>query len=120
MVKKIRVEVSGRGLEQFFSPLEARIMDILWMKGKSTSSELSKILNTGLSSIAGTLDRLVKSGYVRREMMEEGGRFKFVYYPSQTKEEFAEKITEKILSSLIETFGEAVVDNFYKNLRGKK
>ena len=120
MVKKTRVDVSGKGLEQFFSPLEARIMEILWEKGKSTSSELSRILDTGLSSIAGTLDRLVKSGYVRREMVEEGGRFKFVYYPSQSKEEFAERITERILTNLIETFGEAVVDNFYKNLRRKK
>jgi|Deesub1362A_J573_1020465.scaffolds.fasta_scaffold00258_45 predicted transcriptional regulator len=120
MVKQLRLDVANEGLEQFFSPLEARIMELLWERGKMTTSQISKELNVSLSSVGGTLDRLVKTGYVGRTSVKEGTRFKYVYSPAISKDEFAESVTDRILSNLIETFGEIVVDNFYKKIRGSR
>jgi len=67
-----------------------------------------------LTSIAGTLDRLVKAGYTVRRVDTVNGRVRYVYAPVHTEEEVASEITTKIMDSLVDTFGRVAIENFSK------
>jgi predicted transcriptional regulator len=116
MVKVDRISLGKSGLMKFFSPNEARIMELLWERQMMTSPELQKALkDLSLGCIAGTLDRLVKSGFAHRKIDENGSRMKYIYYPATTKREAGIKISERIMESIVNTFGESAIDSFGKS-----
>lgn len=113
MVKLDRIHLEQEGLGKFFSPIEVRILEILWRKPEITSSEIQKRCpDLSLPCVAGTLDRLTKSGFVERENEDEGGRARFLYSPATTLQETGIKISERIYESLVDTFGTSVMDAF--------
>lgn len=115
MVKISRIELDNKGLTKFFSPNEARIMEIIWKNKVITSSQIQKECpGLSLSCVAGTLDRLVKSGIVKREIDTSQKKIRYIYHAKTTKEEFGEQISERIFESLYETFGEVVTNSFGK------
>lgn len=114
MVKLDQINISNDGLTKFFSPIEAAILRALWAEGEMTTSELTGKTNIPLTSVAGTLDRLVKAGYTTRRTEKVNGRVRFMYEPVFSEEEAASEITTKILDSLVETFGPLAIENFSK------
>ncbi|MCE8423396.1 MAG: BlaI/MecI/CopY family transcriptional regulator [Candidatus Methanoperedens sp.] len=114
MVKLDQINISNNGLTKFFSPIETRIMKTLWDEGKMTTSELTSKTDIPLTSIAGTLDRLVKAGYTNRGVETINGRVRYVYEPTFSEEETANEITTRILDSLVDTFGKVAIENFSK------
>ena len=115
MVKLERIHLEKKGLTKFFSPIEVRILEVLWKKPEITSSEIQRRCpDLSLSCIAGTLDRLTKAGFVERETEDGGGRMRFLYSPTTTRQETGMKISERILESLVDTFGLSVMDAFGK------
>jgi predicted transcriptional regulator len=117
MVKLDRINLSNEGYTKFFSPIESQIMDVLWNKGDLTTAQITEETGVPLSSVAGTLDRLVKTRYVDRSVNNINGRVRYIYTASSTKNETAMEITNRVLDSLVDTFGELAVENFsnYKN-----
>jgi predicted transcriptional regulator len=113
MVKRKRLEIDEPSL---LSPLEERIMSYLWENPGSTVSEISRKLNVSLSSVAVTIDRLCKHGYVSRERKKMGGRIRYVYSPLLSREEAKRKMVEDILDTLMERFGDVVVSYFHRRL----
>ena len=112
MVKITRINLVKDGLEKFFSPNEGRILEYIWDHPKTSSSEIQEHMSDlSLACVAGTLDRLVKSGFVDRKLDENSSRLKYQYFPALTREEVGEKLTERVLESLVDTFGVAVTDN---------
>jgi predicted transcriptional regulator len=121
MVKIERISLGKQGLTKFFSPNEARIMELLWARQKMTSPGLQKELNDlSLGCIAGTLDRLVKSGFVRREIDKAGARVRYLYFPTTDKKTAGIKISEKVMGAIVDTFGESAIDSFGKTKTGRK
>ncbi len=114
MVKKERIELSED--MKIFSPLEEKIMRCLWNKKEATLSEISGCIEAPMSSVAATLDRLERNGFVRKEKKVVDGRKKFVFYPAVSEEEVERKFVENILDRLVEKFGEIVVDYFHKKV----
>ncbi len=115
MVKFSRINIEKEGLNKFFSPNEIRILKLLWKKKKMTSSEINKCINDlSLACIAGTLDRLVKSGFVQRELIDTKSKVKYIYRPAYNKKEMGNQISERIIESLIDTFGDTVTDTLGK------
>ncbi len=114
MVKLDQINISNAGLTKFFSPIEAEILRTLWAEGEMMTSELTERTNIPLTSIAGTLDRLVKAGYATRRIDNINGRVRYVYAPAFSEEEVASEITRKILDSLVDTFGPLALENFSK------
>ncbi len=114
MVKLDQINLSNDGLTKFFSPIEARILRTLWTEGEMMTSELTEKTNIPLTSIAGTLDRLIKAGYATRRIENVNGRVRYVYTPVFSEEEVANEITTKILDSLVDTFGPLALENFSK------
>ncbi len=114
MVKLDQINLSNDGLTKFFSPIEAAIMETLWGEGEMTTSEITEKTKIPLTSVAGTLDRLVKAGYTARRMENVNGRVRYIYTPVFSEEEAATEITTKILDSLVDAFGPVALDNFSK------
>lgn len=114
MVKLDQINISNDGLTKFFSPIEARILKTLWTEGEMMTSELTEKTNIPLTSIAGTLDRLVKAGYAARRVDTVNGRVRYVYAPVYSEEEVASEITTKVLDSLVDAFGPLALLNFSK------
>ncbi|VVB87942.1 HTH-type transcriptional regulator lrs14 [uncultured archaeon] len=114
MVKLDQINIANDGLTKFFSPIEAKILKTLWDEGEMMTSELTEKTDIPLTSIAGTLDRLVKAGYASRRVDNVGGRVRYIYAPVFSEEEIAGEITTKILDSLVDTFGPLALENFSK------
>ncbi len=114
MVKLDQINLSKEGLTKFFSPIEAKIMEVLWEGDEMFTSEVTEKTDIPLTSVAGTLDRLVKAGYVKRRVEKVGGRVKYLYAATFSQEEAATEITTRVLDSLVDAFGEVAVENFYK------
>lgn len=114
MVKLDQINIANDGLTKFFSPIEASIMKTLWSEGDLMTSELTEKTKIPLTSVAGTLDRLVKAGYAARRMENVNGRVRYIYTPVFSEEEAASEITTRILDSLVDAFGPLAVANFSK------
>lgn len=111
MVKVERISLEKEGITKFFSPNEARIMQLLWKQNKMTSTQIKKELtDLSLPCVAGTLDRLVKSGYANREIDSTKKRITYIYSPIGNKQSVGNKISEKIIESLVDTFGTSALD----------
>jgi predicted transcriptional regulator len=110
MVKVERINLQKEGLTKFFSPNEVRILELLWDNGPMASGDISEELK-GLSHavVGGTLDRLVKSGFVERTLDEEGKRLRYIYAPVGGRDDVGLKISERVIDSLYETFGDATL-----------
>lgn len=113
MVKLDRINLSNKGLTKFFSPTEAQIMEVLWTNEKSTTPEITEKTGIPLSSVAGTLDRLVKAGFAKRDMDKNGQRVRYLYSAAESMDNTANTITKKVLDSLVDTFGKVAVENFH-------
>ncbi len=114
MVKLDRITLSNEGLTKFFSPTETRIMEVLWENDEVTTPEITEKTDISLSSVAGTLDRLVKAGFATREVDKSGQKIRYLYSASDSMDDTANNITRKILDSLVDTFGKVAIDNFHK------
>ncbi len=68
----IKKELRGAGLK--VSPGQLGILFLLKMKDSRTMSDLSMALETDNSAITRTVDRLEKSGFVRRQINENDRR----------------------------------------------
>ncbi|HIH44856.1 MAG TPA: hypothetical protein HA257_07245 [Candidatus Methanoperedenaceae archaeon] len=112
MVKLDQIKISNDGLTKFFSPIEADIMDALWESGDMLTVEITEKTNIPLTSVAGTLDRLVKAGFATRHVENVNGRVRYVYSAAFTHDETANEITTRVLDSLVDAFGEVAVENF--------
>ena len=115
MVKFSRINIEKEGLTKFFSPNEVRILQLLWEKEKLTSTDITHCIDDlSLACVAGTLDRLVKSVFIERELVDTKSKVKYIYHPAYTKQEIGTKISERIIESLIDTFGDTVTDTLGK------
>jgi predicted transcriptional regulator len=98
MVKFTRINIENEGLEKFFSPNEVRIMQLLWEKECLTSGEIHECFDDlSLACIAGTLDRLVKSKVVSRELVDSETKVKYLYSPAYTRAEIGSQISERVI-----------------------
>jgi predicted transcriptional regulator len=121
MVKIDRISLYKQGLTKFFSPNEVRILEVLWDGDQMTSSEICEQLDDlSLACVAGTLDRLVKSGFAQRSIDKTESRVRYLYSSVGDREEVGLRISEKVIDSLVETFGYSTVDTIGKTKRKGK
>lgn len=121
MVKLERIQLEKEGLTKFFSPVEVRILEVLWKQRRVTSSDIQRSCpDLSLACVAGTLDRLTRSAFVKRENSNDSGRVRFLYSPTSTRRETGMRISERVLESLVDTFGASVMDAFGKVRRRRR
>lgn len=99
------------GLNRFFGPLEANIMEYLWDKGEQSikavqqSLELDKPIN--FNTVMTVMNRLVEKGILEKR---SEGRLS-LFRPVQSKEEFFEEQSKKLTENLLDEFGGAVISH---------
>ena len=117
MVKLGKLDFSKKGLEKFLSPIELKILEYLWEKGKVTTIDLANHLKLSQSSVGGTIDRLLRYGCVKRERIPGSIRPKYIYMTTMTADLLLKKIFFTMMMSLEEDFGsekiKSLVDEYY-------
>jgi predicted transcriptional regulator len=105
------------GLNRFFGPLEAKIMDILW-KGseksiKEVQQQLEKEKATNFNTVMTVMNRLVEKNILEKRTEGRTSLFK----PVKTKDEFIEEQSKKLTDNLLDEFGGLVVNHMLDSLK---
>jgi len=114
MKKKYRF--NQRGLELFFGPLEAQIMDILWsatdLSIKDVQTKLGEDKDLNFNTVMTVMNRLIDKGMLTKSVV---GRTS-IFRPVLSKERFLESQSKEISHNLVEDFGPIVVSHMLDGL----
>ena len=115
MMKIKRLNVNGEGLNRFFGPLEAKIMDILWTSDGSSIKEVQTILNQetsiSVNTVMTVMNRLLEKGHLTKVTTGIGRPHVAKFRPLQSKEQFLSEQTKVVSQGLIQEFGSLVVNH---------
>lgn len=104
-----------RGLNRFFGPLEAKIMDVLWQGERSIKDvqhELEKEKSTNFNTVMTVMNRLVDKGIL---VKRTEGRAS-IFSPVQSREEFVNTQSKEMTQELMDEFGSVVVSHMIEAL----
>ncbi|WP_066372316.1 BlaI/MecI/CopY family transcriptional regulator [Neobacillus fumarioli] len=104
------------GLDRFFGPLEAKIMDILWNGNEKSIKEVQKIIEKertiNFNTVMTVMNRLVEKKILKKRIV---GRTS-LYKPIMTKMEFIDEQSKKLTENLLDEFGGMVVNHMLDSL----
>lgn len=104
------------GLDRFFGPLEAKIMDILWNGNEKSIKEVQKIIEKertiNFNTVMTVMNRLVEKKILEKRVV---GRTS-LYKPIMTKMEFIDEQSKKLTENLLDEFGGMVVNHMLDSL----
>jgi predicted transcriptional regulator len=106
-----KFKVNERGLNRFFGPLEAKIMDVLWNGAEMSIKDVQRVLErekpVNFNTVMTVMNRLVEKGVLKKRVE---GRTS-LYQPVLSKEEFFDKQSKELTHELIDEFGSLVVNH---------
>ncbi|MEN1935255.1 BlaI/MecI/CopY family transcriptional regulator [Paenibacillus sp. 102] len=109
-------KLNEQGLNHFFGPLEAKIMEIIWNTPDVTIKEVQQKLSeespVNFNTVMTVMNRLVEKGHLQKQMVKRSG----VYRAIQTKESFLSNQTKKMTQELMGEFGDLVVNHMLDEL----
>lgn len=104
-------KVTDKSLTRFFGPLEARIMEILWIHRelsiKDVQIKLEQEKNLNFNTVMTVMNRLLDKGILAKRIE---GRTS-LYRATSSKEAFLELQSKEITHELLEDFGSMVVNH---------
>ncbi|MCY9693388.1 BlaI/MecI/CopY family transcriptional regulator [Paenibacillus alginolyticus] len=108
-----KFNVSEEGLNHFFGPLEARIMEIMWSSKEIGIKDVHSVINQdtpiSFNAVMTVMNRLHDKGHLKKNGSGKG-RGRIAYYaPMQSKEQFLIEQTKAVTDGLILEFGDLVV-----------
>lgn len=99
------------GLNRFFGPLEAKIMDILWNHDEMTIKEVQHILEKdktkNFNTVMTVMNRLVEKGILQKRTEGRSS----LYKPVQSRDEFLNVQSKEMTTELMDEFGNVVVSH---------
>ncbi|GGE31137.1 transcriptional regulator [Pullulanibacillus camelliae] len=100
------------GLDRFFGPLEAKIMDYLWAKEseqsiKQVQQHLEKDKPINFNTVMTVMKRLVDKGIL---MKRTEGRLS-LFRPVQSKKAFIDEQSKQLTETLLDEFGGVVINH---------
>lgn len=108
-IRKFKINESG--LNRFFGPLEAKIMDILWEGEEKTIKEVQQVLErekeTNFNTVMTVMNRLVDKGIL--EKRTEGRSS--LYKPVQSRSDFLHIQSKDMTHELMDEFGNVVISH---------
>ena len=109
---KIReFKLNESGLNRFFGPLEAKIMDVLWNDVEMTIKDVQQVLerekSTNFNTVMTVMNRLVDKEILCKRL--EGRSF--LYKPLLSREEFLTTQSKEMTNELMDEFGSVVVSH---------
>lgn len=110
-----RINVNEEGLNRFFGPLEAKIMEILWDCGgltiKEVQSELNKETPITVNAVMTVMNRLLDKGFLTKSSGGSGKARGAEFHAVQSKDEFLSEQTRVVSQGLIHEYGGLVVSH---------
>jgi predicted transcriptional regulator len=113
MARQDSTQVLGLG------PLEAKLMQVLWLQGPSLAAEVERVVNRrrkeplAYTTVLNVLLNLEKKGLVSHEV--EGRAYRFA--PKLTETEFSVRRARARSRELLKFFGDAAVSAFVAEVR---
>ncbi|HFR4149162.1 BlaI/MecI/CopY family transcriptional regulator [Bacillus cereus] len=108
--------LNEKGLNHFFGPLEAKIMEIIWSTEGITIKEVQQRLSeespVNFNTVMTVMNRLVGKLHLEKQTVKRSG----IYRAIQTKEEFLSNQTKKMTQELVGEFGDLVVTHMIDEL----
>ncbi|GGJ02272.1 BlaI/MecI/CopY family transcriptional regulator [Paenibacillus hunanensis] len=109
-IKKFNVGTTG--LDRFFGPLEAKIMNVLWdaehpLTIKEVQQSLDHEKSLSFNTVMTVMNRLVEKGALQKQM--EGKSFHYV--PLESREDFLDHQSRELTHELMEEFGSLAVNH---------
>lgn len=109
LIRKFKINESG--LNRFFGPLEAKIMDILWNDVEMTIKDVQQVLDrekmTNFNTVMTVMNRLVEKGILQKRVEGRSS----LYRPIQTRVEFLNTQSKEMTNELMDEFGNVVVSH---------
>lgn len=110
-----RFNMNEEGLNRFFGPLEARIMDILWSSEGLSIKEVQSILNQAspisVNAVMTVMNRLVDKGHLTKVQTGTGRAQVAKFSTKQSREQFLAEQTKEVSQGLIQEYGSLVVNH---------
>lgn len=114
----IECELEKRGIEGLVVS-HGNILDILYdNNGKLTMKEISEGINRSKSTVTQLVERLLKAGYVTRELSIEDKRYSYIVLTEKglsIKKDFKE-ISDKVIKGFFKDFTEEEVEILFSLL----
>jgi predicted transcriptional regulator len=101
-------------LDELLGPLEAEVMEIIWIRGTALVSEVEEVLNKrrtvplAYKTVLTICTRLSEKGILDHD--KEGRAFR--YYPTMTQTEFVAAQASKASNALLSRFGDVALSSF--------
>ncbi|TYR81561.1 BlaI/MecI/CopY family transcriptional regulator [Priestia megaterium] len=93
------------GLNRFFGPLEAKVMETLWQGGEMTIKGVQKVIEqhkqVNFNTVMTVMNRLVEKGILHKRIEGRSS----LYTPILSKEQFLESKSKELTSELVGEFG---------------
>jgi len=109
LIRKFKINESG--LNRFFGPLEAKIMDILWNDVEMTIKDVQQVLDkekvTNFNTVMTVMNRLVEKGILQKRIEGRSS----LYRPVQSRVEFLNAQSKEMTNELMDEFGNVVVSH---------
>lgn len=114
-MKVKKYNVNEEGLNHFFGPLEARIMELLWSSEGLTVKEVQSIVNEEhpitFNAVMTVMNRLIEKGHLKKQSSGRGRGRVSCYTTVQSKEQFIAEQTKAVTEGLIQEYGDLVVNH---------
>ncbi len=98
---------------KIFGDLEAEIMEIVWKSGSASVRDvllaLEKRRKIAYTTVMTVMARLYEKGILKRKMDACNA---FIYLPTQGKQAFMQKASEKIIKGFLKEYGDVAVAQF--------
>lgn len=103
-----------KGIEKVLSPLEAAIMQIMWVEKISMARDVYEIMkkknkDTRRSTVSIMMNRLCERGLLEKRPEKGKGGDRFIYSVRLSKEEFSQAVVDRVMKGLLESFGDATL-----------
>ncbi|MCE4048081.1 MULTISPECIES: BlaI/MecI/CopY family transcriptional regulator [Bacillaceae] len=106
-----KFKVHEKGLNRFFGPLEAKIMELLWEKDELSIKKVQLYLEpdktVSFNTVMTVMNRLTDKGFLQKR---HEGRTS-LYSPILTRDDFLNKQSKELTHELMDEFGSSVVVN---------
>ncbi|MGE7624484.1 BlaI/MecI/CopY family transcriptional regulator [Viridibacillus sp. NPDC096237] len=113
-IRKFKMNESG--LNRFFGPLEAKIMDILWNDVEMTIKDVQQILDqeklTNFNTVMTVMNRLVDKGILQKKTKGRSS----LYKPVLSRKDFLNTQSKEMTNELMDEFGNVVVSHMLNAL----
>jgi predicted transcriptional regulator len=110
----------GPGLEKLLGELEAEIMDLLWQQDSAvTVRDVLTMINAqrarpvAYTTVMTVMTHLAEKRLLSRELVGQT----YVYRVAETRDEFLQRSSQRLVNELVRDFGEVAIASFVETIR---